>query len=111
VICRVADAPDTWDIDTWLMSCRVLGRGVEQAMLDRVASEARKSGMLHLTARYIPTAKNGMVADHYRKLGFREVEGSREPETRWMLPLADYSAVPVAMRVAGEDLPMSSAAE
>ena len=57
-------------IDTWLMSCRVLGRKVEQATLDLVASEARRLGCGRLIGEYIPTAKNGMVRDHYAKLGF-----------------------------------------
>ena len=57
-------------IDTWLMSCRVLGRGVEAATLNVVAAEARRLGARRLVGEYRPTAKNGMVRDHYLKLGF-----------------------------------------
>ncbi len=57
-------------IDTWLMSCRVLGRQVEQATLNLVADQARKLGAKKLIGEYIPTKKNGMVRNHYLNLGF-----------------------------------------
>lgn len=58
------------EIDTWLMSCRVLGRHVEEAVLCALANEARARGAAHLIGRYRPTPKNAMVKQHYRKLGF-----------------------------------------
>ena len=57
-------------VDTWLMSCRVLGRGVEEATLNLVVEAARRLGAKRLIGEYRPTAKNGMVREHYRKLGF-----------------------------------------
>ena len=68
-ICR-PDVGDhsVWNIDTWLMSCRVLGRDVERAMLGKLITEAKKRGVDRLFGTYIPTAKNNMVADHYQKL-------------------------------------------
>ncbi len=57
-------------IDTWLMSCRVLGRQVEPTTLNLVAALARELGAKRLIGQYIPTKKNGMVKDHYAKLGF-----------------------------------------
>ena len=69
VIGRV-DAQARCHIDTWLMSCRVLGRGVEAATLALVAERARALGAATLVGEYIPTAKNGMGADHYARLGF-----------------------------------------
>ena len=62
---------DVWEIDTWLMSCRVLGRRVDEAMLTELAHAAQGAGVLKLIGRYIPSPKNGMVADHFDKLGFR----------------------------------------
>ena len=59
-----------WDFDSWLMSCRVLGRRVEEAMLAHIAKAAQAKGVRYLIGRYVPTAKNGMVAEHYAKLGF-----------------------------------------
>jgi FkbH-like protein len=52
------------DIDTWLMSCRVLGRKVEEVMLRELALAARAASLRWIVARYIPTAKNGMVKEH-----------------------------------------------
>ena len=74
VIGRMTE-PKTVTIDTWLMSCRVLGRGVERTTLDLVAAQAQALGAERLVGEYIPTKKNGMVRDHYAKLGF---EGPRE---------------------------------
>ncbi len=59
-----------WDLDTWLMSCRVLGRGVEKAVLDSIAEAAKVKGAETLTATYIPTDRNGLVSQHYDNLGF-----------------------------------------
>ena len=68
VICR--DQGRDWEIDTWLMSCRVLGRGVEQAVLAEVARAAIAAGKDSLVGRFIPSGRNNLVKDHYEKLGF-----------------------------------------
>ena len=65
-------------IETWLMSCRVLKRGMEQFVLNTIADEVMKKGIIKLTGEYIPTAKNGMVKEHYSKLGFTEMNGKYE---------------------------------
>lgn len=57
-------------IDTWLMSCRVLGRQVEPTTLNLIAQVAAKLGATRLIGEYVPTKKNGMVKDHYARLGF-----------------------------------------
>ena len=72
-------------IDTWLMSCRVLGREVEQATLALLASQARARGARRLIGEYSPTAKNGMVRDLYPRLGFVETD-----ENRFVLDLAEH---------------------
>ena len=56
---------DGWRIDTLLMSCRVLGKGIEEAFFKYVISKYK--GLLH--AEYIPTAKNSQVADFYTRMG------------------------------------------
>ncbi|MGI4878046.1 MAG: HAD-IIIC family phosphatase, partial [Janthinobacterium lividum] len=73
VICRDAGAR-TWEIDTWLMSCRVLGRGVERMMLAEILLHAREAGIERLVGRYLPTAKNAMVSGHYATLGFTPLD-------------------------------------
>ncbi|UGY22036.1 HAD-IIIC family phosphatase [Bradyrhizobium septentrionale] len=75
VICRDA-GPKTWEIDTWLMSCRVLSRQVEEATMKQVLEHARKAGIDTVMGRYRPTKKNEMVKDFYRRLGFDLVEES-----------------------------------
>ena len=69
VIGRIDERRDC-RIDTWLMSCRVLGRGVEAATLALLAEQARGLGAVRLVGEYLPSAKNAMVSGHYRKLGF-----------------------------------------
>jgi len=80
-------------IDTWLMSCRVLGRTVEQATLNLVVSEARCLGIQRLIGEYRPTDKNSMVREHYSNLGFIPMETAREDgRTQWTLLLGDFQA-------------------
>ncbi len=74
---KLPDRPD-WPggamrIDTWLMSCRVLGRGVEAATLAVMADQARRSGVAWLVGEYRPSGRNGLVADLYPSLGFARV--------------------------------------
>ena len=73
VIGRVGTEGDC-EIDTWLMSCRVLGRQVEPTTLHVVAARARALGARRLVGRYVATKKNAMVRDHYAKLGFSVIE-------------------------------------
>jgi FkbH-like protein len=76
-----------WAVDTWLMSCRVLGRGVEQAMLDLLVQESEKKGVKRLIGQYFPTAKNSMVKNHYADLGFELMDSDSAGNTRWALRL------------------------
>ena len=66
-------------IDTWIMSCRVLKRGMEQFTLYCLVKEAAKRGYSKLVGEYIPTAKNGIVKEHYSSLGFEPMDG------KWVL--------------------------
>ena len=61
------------EIDSWLMSCRVLGRQVEQATLAIIMEEAVRRGATTVLGRYRPSAKNGMVADLLPRLGFSAI--------------------------------------
>lgn len=93
LICKPED--DDWVIDTWVMSCRVLGREVEQAVLNRLAEEARAIGIRRLIGIYRPTERNGLVAGHYAKLGFTRL--ATGDEDRWTLDLAGYAPRDVPM--------------
>jgi FkbH-like protein len=57
-------------IDTWIMSCRVLKRGMENFTLNNIVQVARANGFKKIIGEYIPTKKNGLVAHHYQNLGF-----------------------------------------
>ena len=61
-----------WRIDTFLLSCRVLGRGVERALLARVLADAATAGASRLVASFIPTGKNAPAAGFLPESGFRE---------------------------------------
>jgi FkbH-like protein len=69
---------ETLEIDLWLMSCRVLNREMELAMFDAVIEQCQARGIRKIVGSYIPSKKNGMVSDHYLKLGFTAVEGTSE---------------------------------
>jgi FkbH-like protein len=84
VICRDA-APDAWEIDTWLMSCRVLGRGVERMVLREILHHARACGVRKVIGVFLPTERNGMVRDHYAKLGFTQLGEDGSGRTTWEL--------------------------
>jgi FkbH-like protein len=81
-----------WRCDTWLMSCRVLGRRVEELVLAHIAEAARSAGASRLIGVYLPTKKNSMVAEHFGKLGFERIGELPEGGTEWALELAGYQA-------------------
>ncbi|WP_281932461.1 HAD-IIIC family phosphatase [Roseibium album] len=95
-------AGDDWICDTWLMSCRVLKRRVEEAVLATAVRNARSAGVSRLIGDYLPTAKNGMVENHFKELGFnfeRELEGGG---TRWSLDVAGYCEPDLPMQIDAE---------
>jgi FkbH-like protein len=89
LIGRMVNAADLL-IDTWLMSCRVLGRQVEPTSLNLIAAQAQLLGAKRLIGEYVPTKKNGMVRDHYGKLGFAASTTSPGGETSWVLDLESF---------------------
>lgn len=96
VICE-RDAEE-WRIDSWLMSCRVLNRKVEEAVCSRIAAEARAAGATRLVGVYIPTERNGIVKNLYSRLGF-EAAGGNDGGERWVLDLARYQPPELLLRV------------
>lgn len=88
-------------IETWLMSCRVLGRQVEEASLQLLSELARARGLRRLVGEYRKTAKNGMVREHYRKLGFAPFEPAADDAslTRWRLDLDAFEPQPTFISI------------
>jgi predicted enzyme involved in methoxymalonyl-ACP biosynthesis len=72
------------------MSCRVLGRKVEFATLEALVEQAARSGATRLLGEYRPTPKNGMVRDHYARLGFRSLGSLANGTTRWELDIGEF---------------------
>lgn len=72
-------------IDTWLMSCRVLKRGMEEFIINKLVEVCEKNGYSLIQAEYIPTPKNSMVKDIYQTMGFTEVS-----KDKYELKVSDY---------------------
>ena len=98
VICRLNGA-GAWEIDTWLMSCRVLGRKVEHMVLREILEHARAAGIKKLVGIYRPTDRNKLVIDHYAKLGFSKIEEETSGLTRWELLLEGAAPESAPMKV------------
>lgn len=81
---------DVARIDEWLMSCRVLSRGVEEFAMNRVVELAKARGARMLVGEYIPTAKNKMVKEFYARFGFNPRPQDEAGATKWVLELASY---------------------
>ncbi len=101
VICRPTEA-GVWEIDTWLMSCRVLGRKVEHMVLREILEHAHAAGIRKLVGTYKPTDRNQLVADHYANLGFSKIEEEEFGVTRWELLVADSGPVSIPMQVVSQ---------
>jgi predicted enzyme involved in methoxymalonyl-ACP biosynthesis len=81
------------------MSCRVLGRKVEQAMLAELVAAARCRGITRIVGTYRPTPRNELVKDHYEKLGFARQSEAADGTTVWTLDVAGMVSPAVPMRV------------
>lgn len=81
--------PRDFHIDLWLMSCRVLKRDMECAMMDELAARCCSRGITRIFGYYYPTAKNKMVKDFYGDRGFTRISGDKDGNTVWVLNLAD----------------------
>ncbi len=76
-------------IDVWLMSCRVLKRDMEYAMLDTLVAKANEQGITKIIGYYYPTKKNGMVKELFNDFGFAKVSDN-DGDTVWELKTNDY---------------------
>jgi FkbH-like protein len=98
VICRPDDI-GIWFIDTWLMSCRVLGRKVEHMVLREILTHARAAGVGKLIGVYKPTDRNKLVVDHYARLGFSQTSAEESGLTRWELSVDAANPESAPMKV------------
>jgi len=77
-------------VTLWVMSCRVIGRGVERAALQVLVDQARALGCSELRGQFLPSPRNQMVAQHYAKLGFTLALQADDGASDWVLPLAGW---------------------
>ena len=82
----VRKEPKTWTLDSFLLSCRVIGRKVETAFLAKIVEDAKEYDVTTLVGEYIPTPKNALVKSFYADHGFEELEQERDIH-RWKLDL------------------------
>lgn len=78
------------EMDLWIMSCRVLKRDMEFAMLDRLVECCRDQGIETIRGYYYPTAKNKMVKDLYGRFGFSKLSEDENGNSVWEMPTDGY---------------------
>lgn len=86
-VLMVRAVEDRLDIDTFLLSCRVIGRTVETAMLAYLCDAAQERGLKKLGGRMVPTDKNVPVRDLFEKHGFSKQSEDESGSTSWALDL------------------------
>ena len=96
ILCKPAPGPGpAWEVDTWLMSCRALGRQAERFMFDRLVEAARRRGIAILRGIYRPTPKNVLVRELYSQLGW-ELEERSVDQDRYTLAVPSDPVVTAA---------------
>jgi FkbH-like protein len=83
----------TVDVDLWVMSCRVFKREMELAMFDALVEECRARGIQQIVGTYIPSKKNGLVAELYPSLGFELVATAADGRQRWQYDVPETYTV------------------
>lgn len=101
VICS-QESNDILEIDTWLMSCRVLKRQVEDEVLNEIVRLASTRGCTRVTGIYLSTEKNGMVRDLFERLGFDKV-GSDDGRSKFELSVKDFRKRDTFICINGEE--------
>lgn len=91
VIGTVDSQSKNLDIDLWLMSCRVLKRDMEYAMLDTLVKQCKSKGLSTITGYYYKTAKNSMVKSLFGDFGFTLISEDQSGNSIWRLNVKDYT--------------------
>jgi len=76
-------------LELWLMSCRVLKRDMEFAMMDQLVAACQKRGITRIYGYYYPTAKNAMVKEFYALQGFTRISEDAEGNTVWQFEIPE----------------------
>lgn len=97
VIGKIKD--EALHIKLWLMSCRVLKRGVEDVMMNVIVGEAKKRKISKIIGYYYPTSKNVMVKDFYGTMGYTKVSEDKDGHAEWELVIEQYELKSLHIRV------------
>ncbi|HXF45905.1 MAG TPA: HAD-IIIC family phosphatase [Burkholderiaceae bacterium] len=92
ILRRTSGEADVFEIDNWVMSCRVFGRQLEFEAMTIAVEAARAAGARAIEARFVPTERNGVISHLFETLGFARLPAPADPPgvSRWRLALADY---------------------
>lgn len=77
------------EIDTFLLSCRILGKGIEISFIKKILSLLSESDFDTLSAKYVPTVKNAQVKEFWEKVGFTCVGETVNGEKNYTITLAE----------------------
>ena len=91
-----------FEIDTWVMSCRVFGRQLEDEAMNIAVEAARARGARSLRAPYVPTERNRVIAGLYKALGFERISEDGGAGERWELGMDNYVVRPTFIRRGAE---------
>jgi len=80
--------PDS-EIDTFLLSCRILGKGIEKAFIKKMHQLLKKDGLVGLEASYLPTPKNAQVKDFWKEMGYTCISEAEDGSKRYSIRLQD----------------------
>lgn len=98
-VAMAIEEEDYWRLDTFLMSCRVLGRGVEKAFLQVVIDDATRHGAASLRGEFVRSAKNAQTGEFFTSCGFEVIEQSSD-HGLWQMPLpTDGQLTPLSICV------------
>jgi predicted enzyme involved in methoxymalonyl-ACP biosynthesis len=67
------ESNEEWIIDTFLLSCRIIGRGVEETMLSQIIEKAKSLGVKRIKGEFISTSKNKPAENFYNNYGFKKI--------------------------------------
>ena len=85
---------ENWAIDTFLLSCRILGKKIEEQFLNYALNELKSTGVKKVLGEYIATKKNGQVKDFYGRTGFKKIN-SEENKDVWQVDLSNFEFKPL----------------
>lgn len=96
VMILLRTSADAFEIDNWVMSCRVFGRQLEFEAMTIAVEAALAAGARTIDARFVPTDRNGVTAGLFESLGFARLPAPQDANgaSRWRLALADYAPRP-----------------